>query len=395
METTYYLINGNLITMEARDYPRGYLVIRDGKITEIGEMADFAERHGTPEPHLVIDAAGAAVTPGLVDAHTHMGMWEDGLGFEGADGNEDTDPATPQLRALDGVNPQDRAFAEAAQAGVTTVVTGPGSANPMGGQLLAMKTVGVCVDDMVLAAPLAIKAAFGENPKAVYHDKNQAPVTRMGTAAILREALQKAAEYRTRLERFQTNPEEEQPEWDAKCEALLPLLRGEIPLHAHAHRLDDIFTAVRIAREFRLRLVLVHGTEAHLAAQRLAREKVPVLSGPILTDRSKPELRNQSAAAAAILTAAGIPTALITDHPETPEKLLPLCAATAIRAGLDARAALGAVTCVPAQICGLDGRVGSLKPGKDADLIVWEGEPLTFQAQPRLVLCDGQVATRT
>lgn len=381
------LIHANLITMEETDFSDGYLVIRDGKIADLGAMANLPQEAAGYE---VIDAKGAFLTPGLIDAHSHLGMWEDGLNFEGDDGNEDTDPATPQLRALDGVNPQDRAFLEAVHAGITTVITGPGSANPIGGQLLAMKTAGICVDDMLLRAPVGIKAAFGENPKSVYHDKSQAPVTRMGTAAVIRETLQKAKNYLEQIDRAEEDEDEERPEWDFKCEALLPLLRQEIPLHAHAHRLDDIFTAIRIAKEFSLRLILVHGTEAHLAADRLAKEKVPVLSGPILTDRSKPELKNQSESAAAILCAADIRTALITDHPETPEKHLLLCAAAAVRAGLDPDAALSAITKTPAMLCDIFDRVGSLKVGKDADLVLWEGKPPAFDAKPVMVFVDGK-----
>lgn len=388
MRDLLYILHGNLITMEEENFPDGYVIIRNGKIDALGDMEDLPE---IPLEAGILDAEGAVVTPGLVDAHSHLGMWEDGLDFEGADGNEDTDPITPQIRALDGVNPQDRAFGEAANAGITTVVTGPGSANPIGGQLVAMKTSGLCADDMVIAEPAGIKAAFGENPKGVYHEKNQAPATRMGTAAVIREALYKAKDYLEQLEKYQANPEEEEkPERDFKCEALLPLLRREIPLYAHAHRLDDIFTAIRLAKEFELKLILVHGTEAHLAAERLKQEGVPVLSGPILTDRSKPELRNQNEGAPAILIGSGIPTALITDHPETPEKYLLFCACAAVREGLAPEAALRAVTRTPAEICGLDHRVGSLKPGKDADLVIWRGNPPEVNARPRLVLCGGE-----
>ena len=383
MNQDLYLLHAHLITMEDIDYPDGYLVIKDGKIAGLGDMASVPELPACGE---VLDLQGKVVTPGLVDGHSHIGMWEDGIAFEGDDGNEDTDPIMPQLRALDGVNPQDRAFIEAREAGITTVVTGPGSANPMGGQMLAMKTAGICADDMVMKEPLAIKVAFGENPKVTYHDKNQAPVTRMGTAAVLREALTKAKHYLEQLE----DPEESNPEWDMKQEALLPLLKKEIPLHAHAHRLDDIFTAIRIAKEFDVRLVLVHGTEGHLAKERLAEEKVPVLSGPILTDRSKPELRNQSESAPAELMKAGILTAIITDHPETPAKHLLLCAGTAVREGLSPKDALSAITKVPAEICGIFDRVGSLSVGKDADLVVWQGTPPELSARPEMVFIDGK-----
>ncbi len=382
------LIHGNLLTMEGTDYPDGYLILKDGRISAMGDMAEIPEIPACCE---VIDLGGKTVTPGLVDAHSHIGVWEDGIDFEGDDGNEDTDPIMPQLRALDGVNPQDRAFSEALSAGITAVVTGPGSANPMGGQLLAMKTHGICVDDMALLSPAGIKIAFGENPKSVYHDKSQTPVTRMGTAALLREALTKAKNYADQLEKAEQDTEESKPDWDGKYEALLPVLKGELPLFAHAHRLDDIFTAIRIAKEFGLKLVLVHGTEAHLAAERIAKEKVPVLSGPILTDRSKPELKNQSEDAPKLLMEAGIPTAIITDHPETPQKHLLLCGGTAMRAGISARDVLSAMTRVPAEICGISDRVGSLKAGKDADLVVWNGTPPELTATPDMVFVDGKI----
>lgn len=378
-----YLTHGNLITMEETDYPDGYLVIKDGKIVDLGDMSHIPEIPACAE---VIDLGGKMVTPGLVDAHSHIGMWEDGLDFEGDDGNEDTDPITPQLRAIDGVNPCDRAFSEALASGITTVVTGPGSANPMGGQLLAMKTLGDCVDDMTILAPAGIKIAFGENPKSVYHDKSQAPVTRMGTMALLREALTKAKHYLAELE----DPEEDDPDWDAKPDALIPLLKKEIPLYAHAHRLDDIFSAIRLAKEFDLKLVLVHGTEAHLSTDKIASAGVPVLSGPILTDRSKPELKNQTEDAPKLLTDAGIPTAIITDHPETPQKHLLLCAGAAMRAGLSAKEVLCAITRTPAEICGISDRVGSLKVGKDADLVVWNGNPPELSATPDMVFVNGE-----
>lgn len=386
MELT--LIHGNLLTQEGIDYPDGYLIVKDGKIADLGDMKDIPE---VPPCCEVIDLSGKTVTPGLMDAHSHIGIWEDGIDFEGDDGNEDTDPIMPQMRAIDGVNPMDRAFSEALAAGITTVVTGPGSANPMGGQLLAIKTHGICIDDMTLLEPAGIKIAFGENPKSVYHDKSQTPVTRMGTAALLRETLTKGKHYLEQLIKAEQDPEESKPDWDMKYEALLPVLRRELPLYAHAHRLDDIFTALRIAKEFDLKLVLVHGTEAHLAAERIAAEKVPVLSGPILTDRSKPELRNQTEDAPKLLMDAGIPTAIITDHPETPQKHLLLCAAAAMRAGLSGKDALLAITRVPAEICGMSHRVGSLKVGKDADLVAWKGTPPEMTAVPELVLVDGKI----
>lgn len=383
-----YLINGRIHTMEDMDYENGYLQITGDKIAKVGDMKGFC-----PGDEDILDLKGQEVFPGFVDAHTHLGMFEDAITFEGDDGNEETEPITPQLRALDAINPMDRCFTEALRGGVTTVVTGPGSANPIGGQMLAMKTYGRRVDDMVLKEPLAVKFALGENPKVVYHSKNQAPTTRMATAAAIREQLWKAKRYLEAKDKAENDPDEdyEPPEYDAKCEALLPLLKRELQAHFHAHRADDIFTALRIAREFSLKFVLVHGTEGHLISQELLMDNVPVLSGPFLGDRCKPELKNMTPASPGLLAKAGLPTAIITDHPETPIQYLPLCAALAVREGMDPQQALEAITIVPARICGLDRRVGSLKAGKDADLVVYQGDPLDFRNQPQLVFSGGKL----
>ncbi len=379
------ITNARILTMtDAGEIQNGYIIIKDGKISEVGHMPISACTDAE-----IIDAKGSIVTPGFIDAHSHIGMWEDSLNFEGSDGNEETDPITPHLRAIDAVNPMDRAFAEAARAGVTTVITGPGSANPIGGQLLAMKTVGICVDKMKICEPVAIKMAFGENPKSVYNDKNQTPMTRMAVAAQIREALFKAAEYMEQIEKSENDEDEERPDFDIKCEALLPVMRGELPLHAHAHRADDIFTAIRIAKEFNLKLVLVHATEGHLICNELKEMNIPVLAGPILTDRSKPELKNMSEDAPATLTSAGVATALITDHPETPQKHLALCAAVAAKHGMSKKDALRAITCIPAQICGICDRVGRISVGLDADIVIWRGEPLDIDSSPKHVFCNG------
>ncbi len=381
------IIHARVYTMAGPVIEDGFVDVKDGRIAAVGPAAAA----GSPDGE-VWDAHGGWLLPGFVDAHTHLGMWEDSLGFEGDDGNEDTDPATPQLRGIDGLNPLDRCFSEALAAGVTTVVTGPGSANPIGGQLCAIKTYGRRIDDMVVKAPVAMKMALGENPKSVYHGKSQAPVTRMATAAIIRDHLRQAQEYARRQEQAARDKEADEPDYDAKCEALLPVIRGELPVHFHAHRLDDIFTAGRIAKEFSLRYVIVHGTAAHLGADLLAAEGVPVLCGPLLCDRSKPELHDLTPENPGILARAGVEIALITDHPVIPLPYLPVCGGLAVREGLPYEAALRALTISPARICGIDDRVGSIEPGKDADLSLFAHDPLTIAARPVWVMAAGELA---
>ena len=369
---------------------KGFILIRDKKIAEIGAMQEL---NFTDDE--TINLYGQSVYPGFIDAHAHLGIFEDSLGFEGCDGNEYTEPLTPHLRGLDAVNPMDKGFQEALLAGITTVITGPGSANPIGGQLLAMKTMGTCIDDMVIREPLAIKFALGENPKVTYNEKSQTPITRMATAAIIREQLSKAQKYLLAKEKALNNPNDfEEPEYDAKCEALLTLLKKEIPAHIHVHRADDIFTAIRIAKEFDLEYVLIHATEGHLIAEKLRTENVKVLSGPILSDRSKPELVNLSTTTPGILSQSGIDVALITDHPETPTSYLCLCAAIAIRDGMSPADALKAITINAAKICGIDNRVGSIAPGKDADLVVFNDSPFNVMQKPSLVICDGMLVKK-
>ncbi len=376
--------HARIVPVDAPVIGNGYIDIENGVITAIGTMP------ASSPADAVYDAEGATVYPGFIDAHCHLGMWEDGLDFEGDDGNEDTDPATPQLRAIDAINPLDRCFEEARAAGVTTVVTGPGSANPIGGQLCAIKTDGVCTDDMIVKAPLAMKMALGENPKNTYHGRSQSPVTRMATASIIREQLRLAAEYDKQLKKAAEDEDADEPEFDAKCEALLPVIRGELPVHFHAHRLDDILTARRIAQEFSLKYVIVHGTAAHLAADLLAREHIDVLTGPILCDRSKPELKNLTPDSPALLHQAGVRVALVTDHPEIPLPYLGVCAGLAVREGLPYDAALRAITLDAAAIIGIDDRVGSLTVGKDADLVIFDADPFTIAAKPKAVMIGGK-----
>lgn len=383
------IINTKIFTMNDDNaiVENGYIKTEDGKITALGEMNAYTQSGAE-----IFDAEGANAYPGFVDGHTHLGMFEDSLTFEGDDGNEATDPITPQLRAIDAINPFDRCFAEALEGGVTTVLTGPGSANPIAGQICAIKTYGKRIDNMIVKSPAAIKFALGENPKSVYNDKNQAPVTRMATTALIREMLFKAKRYCEELIKCDSDTEEyDPPEYDAKCEALLPLIKREIPAHFHAHRADDIFTAIRIAKEFSLDYVIVHATEGYMIADELKKENATVLAGPYLTDRSKPELKNLTTTATGIMNKNGIPTAIITDHPETPIQYLTMSAAVAVRDGMSELEAIKAITSVPAKICGIYDRVGSLEVGKDADIVLFEGSPLDIMRKPKAVICDNKV----
>ena len=377
--------NGVVHPMDGPVIPNGYVLLVGNKIKAVGSMDAVPQGWAGP----VLDAAGGHILPGLVDAHCHLGMCGDGLGFEAEDDNESTDPCTPHLRALDGLNPLDRCFREAREAGVTTVLTGPGSGNPINGQGLAVKTIGRWAEEMVVLEPASLKLALGENPKTVYHERKETPMTRMGTAAIIRAQFSKALEYLDKQNKADAEEDTDPPDFDPKLEALLPALRGEVPVHIHAHRADDIATAVRLAREFGLKLVVVHGTEAHLLPELLAREHIPVITGPILTDRSKPELANSTSANPALLAKAGVEIAICTDHPVIPIQHLTLCAAVAARSGLEPEEALKAITLNGARLAGVDHRVGSLTPGKDADVVVTSGHPLDWMSRVEHVFIDG------
>ena len=380
------ITNGIVHPMDGPVIENGYVAIAGRKIAKVGPMSECPQ-NGEGE---IIDARGGHICPGFIDAHCHLGMFGDALGFESDDGNEETDPCTPQLRAIDGVNPLDRCFAEARAAGVTTVLTGPGSANPIAGQFAALKTDGRWVDEMVVKAPVSMKLALGENPKQVYHDRDETPVTRMATAAIIRENLRKAVEYGEKMDRAARDEDADPPDYDAKLGALLPVVRGELPVHIHAHRADDIATGVRIAREFGLRCVIVHGTEGHLIPDLLAREKIPVITGPALGDRSKPELANMTLENPALIRRAGVEVAICTDHPEVPVQYLPLCAALAVKGGLDPEEALAAITVTAAGIAGLGDVLGTLAPGREADVVVTSRHPLELLGEVRAVLIGGR-----
>lgn len=381
------LKNGNVMTMAGPAFV-GDVAIENGKIVAVGQSLSYSDAE-------VRDVTGMTVMPGIVDPHCHIGMWEDAMGFEGADGNECTNPITPELRAIDAINPYDRCFEEAVAGGVTTCVTGPGSANVIGGQFVAIKTHGDSVEDMVLRFPVAVKAAFGENPKRVYDGKNQTPSTRMATAALMRKALIEAQEYNEKLEKGKADPEK-MPERNLGKEILARVIRRELPMKIHAHRADDILTAIRICREFKLRYTLDHCTEGYLITDKLkealGEDCEGIIVGPLLTDRSKIELKNLSFKAPKVLEQAGIEYAMMTDHPVTPEQYLPICTAIAVREGASEEGALKAITINAAKITGIADRVGSIEVGKDADIAVFSGHPFDFRSRCVLTLVNGKVA---
>ena len=380
------LIRGGLVHDAVhRDACKADILLADGKIAAIG--TDLT----VPADAVIFDADGLDVFPGFVDAHTHIGLDGYGIGYEGCDYNEMNDIWTPQLRAIDGINPRDPSLADARKAGMTCVCTGPGSANVLGGTFLAMKTVGERVDNMIVRDPVAMKCAFGENPKRCYRDKCDS--TRMSTAAFLRGALMQARDYGARKQAANGDATK-MPAYNQKLEALLPVLAREIPLKAHAHQANDIFTALRIAREFDLRLTLEHVTEGHLIVDELAKEKdVPMAVGPSLTFASKFELQNKSWETPGVLANAGCHVSIITDNSVIPQQYLPLCAGMAVKAGMDPFDALKAITINPAEHIGVADRVGSLEVGKDADVVITNGCPFEVMTEVRAVFIDGvQVA---
>lgn len=380
--------NAYIYTMTGDIIEGGSILIDNGKIVEIGKAIV------APLDSEVIDVEGRMVTPGFIDAHCHLGMWEDGMGFEGDDGNEWVDPVTPQLRAIDGLNPMDVTIREACMGGVTTAVTGPGSANVVGGQFVAIKTHGKRIDDMIVKEPVAMKIAFGENPKRVYESQKKSPITRMATAAILRETLFKAKDYLEKKEKGLEDPSK-MPDFDMGMEAMAKVIRKEIPLKAHAHRADDILTAIRIAKEFDVDITLDHCTEGHLIADILAEEGRSAIVGPSLTDRSKIELRNQTFDTPRILHEAGVKIAIMTDSPVIPEQYLSLCAGLAAKSGLDEMEALKAITINPAEIVGIADRVGSIEVGKDADIVIFDGNPLKdIDSKTYMTIIDGEIVYR-
>lgn len=367
--------NATIYTAVLPEPIQGDILIRDGKIAAVGPNLPA-------EGEEVYDATGLSAYPGFVEAHCHIGLDGYGIGYEGADYNEHSDPVVPHLRAIDGIEPADPTFAMAARAGVTTVCTGPGSANVLGGTFVAIKTVGDRVDDMIVRDNVAMKCAFGENPKRCYKEKGIS--TRMSTAAKLREALLKARQYKEKKDAGKDVA------FDMKSEALLPVLEGKMPLKAHAHQANDLFTAIRIAKEFGVNLTLEHCTEGHKVAEKLAAEGYPMAIGPSLTHATKFELRNKTFATPGILAKAGGHVCIITDSPVIPQHYLPLCAGLAIQSGMDRHDALRAITINAAEHIGISDRVGSIEAGKDADIVLARGDVFDVSGQVVQVFIEGR-----
>ncbi|MBP9966138.1 MAG: amidohydrolase [Proteocatella sp.] len=374
--------NGLIFLIENDGFTKKDIELKDGKIERIGR--NLSNDSGSEE----FDAEGMYITPGLIDAHSHIGLFNESMRWEGEDGNEEFDPVTPDMNAVDGINPFDISFREALEGGVTTASTGPGSANVIGGSFATISLYGNIVDNMVIQSPASMKCAFGENPKGVYGQKGKAPVTRMGVAAILRETLVKAENYIARKEDAQYKGEHF--DIDPKMEAMIPVIEKDIPLKAHAHRADDICTAIRIAKEFNVKLTLEHCTEGHLIADYIAEEGLSAQVGPTFGSRTKVELTNKSFETAKILSERGVKVSIITDHPVIPQQSLNMCAAMAVKAGMDEFEALKAITLNPAQTLGIDHLKGQLKEGLDADIVIWDQHPLDLQASTVRVYVKGE-----
>lgn len=375
------IINGKIFPMEGENIENGFLRVKGDKIAELDDMSKYRSIEGEE----VLDVQGAWVLPGLIEAHSHIGITEEKWGVIADDCNEQTMPVTTTLRAIDAINPMDPAFHEAIAAGITSVMIGPGSSNVVGGQFAFIKTQGRCIDNMVVKSPAAMKVAFGENPKTAFGDKDQYPSTRMGTAALLRKTLHEAVQYKKDKENGELS------QMDFEMEPWIPVLNREIPLKAHAHRADDILTAIRIAKEFQVDITIDHGTEGHLIADEIKASGFPVIVGPDLTARSKLEVKNMSLKTNQVLQEAGITIAITTDHPVSLIQYLPLCVGLAVKYGLPMEEGLKAITINAARICRVDDRVGSLKKGKDADIAVFSGNPMEIFTRTLYTIIDGRI----
>lgn len=369
--------NGLLFTMEAKEESHADLLIDKGKIIRISKDI-------TPTANMkIIDASGFRVYPGFIDAHSHIGISEEKKTNQGDESNEGTNPITPFVRAIDAINPMDSAFHNALAVGITGVMVGPGSANPIGGQFAFIKTHGRRIDDMIVLQPSAIKIAFGENPMTNYGSNGNIPSTRMGIASLIREELSLAKQYFENGDGTKT---------DFRMECYRDLFCGKIPLKAHVHRADDIFTAIRIADEFGLGLTLDHCTEGHLIAEAIAESGYPAIVGPSLASRSKNEVSQSDFKTPGILHKAGVTVALTTDHPVSRIQYLPLCAGLAVKEGMSEWAALRAITADAARICRVEERVGSLKEGKDADVVIYDGNPFEIASSVKYTVVNGEIA---
>ena len=382
-----YLLGGTVKTMAGKDIEDGCIHIIDGKIAEIGRRDEIVIHPASHEK--VIEVPHGLIMPGLIESHCHMGITEEKKGMEGDDCNETVDPVTPYLRAVDAINTMDAAFDDAVRAGITSAMIGPGSSNVVGGQFAFVKTMGRRIDDLIVKAPAAMKVAFGENPKVNYSGQNKSPATRMAIAGMLRRELSRAVSYARQKEEAARKGEAFEEDFSMEC--WLPVLRGEIPLKAHVHRVDDIFTAIRVAKEFGLRMTLDHCSEGHLIAEELAAEGFPAIVGPDLASRSKIEVQNMAFKTVGVLNHAGVLTAITTDHPVSLIASLPLCAGLAVKSGLAMEEGYRAITINAARICGVEKRVGSLEVGKDADIAVFSGNPMEVFTRTLYTIIDGRI----
>lgn len=374
------IINGKLLTMEDIYFENGFVEFENGKITAFGDMKDLDEVYYGE----IFDANGGYILPGLIDSHTHLGIKEESIGFEGDDMNETTDPITPHLRAIDAVYIGDSAFQKAINAGITTVVVSPGSANIVGGQALAIKLAGSSIDDMIVKNPCAMKIALGENPKAVYGASNKAPMTRMVTAAMLREVLIQTKKYMDKKKK------DKEGSYNAKLEALIPVLCREIPAHIHAHRSDDILTAIRLTKEFNIKCTIIHTSDGERVAKYLKKEGVMAILGPLILSSPTIETMNAEPKVANELYKEGVIFAITTDHVSTPLEFLAVSAALTVREGLPEMEAFKTITINPAIIAGIENRVGSISIGKDADIVVFNGHPFSYMTKAVAVFIDGK-----
>ncbi len=391
------IINGLIHTMGKQGVIKhGAIQVENGKIVWVGTMGEWQERRRAETKNReldgsdqVLDAGGGWVLPGIIEAHCHMGITEEKKGMEGDDCNETVDPVTPWLRAIDAINSMDAAFDDAVRAGITAAMIGPGSSNVVGGQFALVKTRGRRIDHIIVKAPAAMKVAFGENPKVNYSGQGKSPSTRMAIAGMLRRELFEAKKYWEQKQKAQEKGEDFQEDFTREC--WIPVLRREIPLKAHVHRVDDIFTAIRIAREFGLNMTLDHCSEGHLIAEELAAEGYPAIVGPELTSRNKIEVQNVAFKTAGVLARAGALVAITTDHPVSQIQTLPLCAGMAVKSGLPMEEGLRAITVNAARICGVSDRMGTLEPGKDADIAIFSGNPMEVFTRTLYTIIDGRV----